>query len=249
MWATRLRACLATLGLLTRIPVPAVARVETGSMFAWFVPCGLLVGALAALAYWLGGASGSPLLASVLGCLALLAASGGLHMDGLMDAADAIGSNAPRERMLDILRDSRVGAFGVMAFGCAMLVKVAAVAALPAHLAALALVSAAATARAAQVLLCVLGSYAREDGGMGAAFFREARSRHAWYALVAAAPSLLCPALLLAASAGGLVVALLLADQTSRRLGGHTGDTVGDVSETCEATVLLCAALLLPSLS
>jgi adenosylcobinamide-GDP ribazoletransferase len=246
MWAARLRACLATLGLLTRIPVPAVARVETSSMLAWFVPCGLLVGALGALAYWLGTATGSPLLASAMGCLALLVASGGLHMDGLMDTADALGSNAPRERMLDILRDSRVGAFGVMAFGSAMLLKTCALSALAPPVAALALVGAAATARAAQVALCVLGSYAREGGGMGAAFFREARPRHAWYVLLAAAPAVLCPALL-APCVGGLALALLLAASVGRRLGGHTGDTLGATSEACEVAVALLTALLLPS--
>ncbi len=242
MWPRHLRTFTATLGLLTRIPVPAVPPVAAGAMLYWFAPCGLVVGLGGALAYWLGTLSGSTVLAAALGCTALLALSGGLHMDGLMDTADAIGSNADRPRMLEIMRDSRVGAFGVMAFVCTLLLKVAALSALEPARAAVVLVSAAVVGRAVQVALCCVGGYAR-DGGMGASFFHEARPAHVGFALAVAAPLALWGpghALLLALGAG---LSLLAARSVGRLLGGHTGDTLGASSEIAEWTVILLAGL------
>lgn len=109
---------LLALQFLTRVPVP-VACPWTPATSRWAVRCyplvGLLLGAfLAVAASLLQGTLADPLLALLLlsGWVAL---SGGLHLDGLMDVADALGSNAPLERRWAIMKDPQVGSFGLLA--------------------------------------------------------------------------------------------------------------------------------------
>lgn len=123
---------LAALGLFTVLPVPAAARVPAPGVLRWLPLVGVLLGALAflpALAVWRGGASGTPLLAAalVVGGLALL--TRGLHLDGAADLADGLGSGRPAEQALEIMRRPDVGAFGVAALVCGLLVQVTALAA------------------------------------------------------------------------------------------------------------------------
>lgn len=136
------RHYLLALQFFTRIPV-------TGALAAWvgyspallrasaahFPGVGWLVGALAALVHaaWLallpqGGYS--PLLAAVLSTVATVLLTGGFHEDGLADVADGLGGGVTRERVLEIMKDSRVGAFGAMALMLALLAKVSLLAAL-----------------------------------------------------------------------------------------------------------------------
>ncbi len=109
---------LLAIQFLTRLPVP-VACPWTPATSRWAVRCyplvGLLLGAfLAITANLLQDTLGDPLLALLLlsGWVAL---SGGLHLDGLMDVADALGSNAPLERRWSIMKDPQVGSFGLLA--------------------------------------------------------------------------------------------------------------------------------------
>ncbi len=109
---------LLAIQFLTRVPVP-VACPWTPATSRWAVRCyplvGLLLGVfLAVAASLLQGTLADPLLALLLlsGWVAL---SGGLHLDGLMDVADALGSNAPLERRWAIMKDPQVGSFGLLA--------------------------------------------------------------------------------------------------------------------------------------
>lgn len=90
---------------------PLVGAVVGGALFLWFM-----------LADWL--ALGGLLKGAVAAALNL-AITGGIHMDGLMDTSDALGSHADREKKLLILKDSHVGAFGAMAMALYMLVQAA----------------------------------------------------------------------------------------------------------------------------
>ena len=114
-WADDL---LHALMFLTRLPVPAAARGDRPLMHTgWAFPLvGLLVGAFGGSALWLGAHSGIPLLASALIALALTAfVTGALHEDGLADLADGFGGGGTKERKIEIMRDSRVGSYGVLA--------------------------------------------------------------------------------------------------------------------------------------
>ena len=116
---------------LTRLPGgahPGDDR-ELGRSVPWFPIVGAILGALSGTVYWaLHGSVGAP-LAAVLAVAASAAATGGLHEDGLADTADALGGTT-RQRRLEIMKDSRVGVFGVIALVLSTLVRVFAVSSL-----------------------------------------------------------------------------------------------------------------------
>ena len=98
-------------------------------MLGWLPVVGLLLAGLAylpALAVWRGGGSGSPLLAAVLVVTAFALLTRGLHLDGAADLADGLGSRRPAEQALAIMRRPDVGAFGVVAVVCTLLLQVGA---------------------------------------------------------------------------------------------------------------------------
>ena len=111
------RAAWAALSFLTRLvpPPPAVDERLLQASVAWFPLAGLPVGFVCCLPLYCGLAAGVPLLQAWLYLLASLWATRGLHWDGLADVADACGSGQHGERFHEILKDSRIGAFGVIA--------------------------------------------------------------------------------------------------------------------------------------
>lgn len=235
---------LAALGLLTRVPVPARVFTDPAARarsLAWYPVVGLLLGlALAALAWCLQ--ESPPMLGAALLLLAWVWLTGGLHLDGLADSADAwVGGLGDRERTLAIMKDPRSGPAGVSAVVLVLLLKFAALASLETPpLVALAL--APLLARAALTLAFLALPYVRA-GGMGSG--------------LAPASRLPCVvALLLAVALAGVaglrgVFALLAAAAVfwlwrracRRRLGGITGDTCGALAELVEAGVLVALAL------
>lgn len=135
---------------LTRLPAPRIDvfdPAELSRAALWFPLVGVVVGVIVAVAVWAGGLA-SPWIGALLGLVAWVWVTGGLHLDGLGDVADALaGSHRSPERFLQILRDPHIGAFGTMAITLqlmAKLVLLAQIAVLPgiALLAPLALVAA-----------------------------------------------------------------------------------------------------------
>jgi adenosylcobinamide-GDP ribazoletransferase len=228
---------------------PGIApRFERIARFAPWI--GAVLGALQGLLWW--GLEGHvPVLTQV--CLVLAAGlwlSGGLHMDGAMDTADGLA--AGRERLLEAMADSRVGASGVQALVVVLLLRAGALAALG-PLAPLALVWAAVWGRVAPLVAMAHFPYLRERGS--AAFHR----RH-WAGLaVELRPTLLLLATLLPLSpwlVGGAALPLAIAVLgclpaigvplwLGRRLGGHSGDSYGACVEWGESLALLVMALAL----
>ena len=123
---------LTALGLFTVLPVPARARRPGPGVLSWLPLVGLLLAVVAylpALVVWRGGGGGSPLLAGALAVTAMAALTRGLHLDGTADLADGLGSGRPAEQALAIMRRPEVGAFGVVAVTCTLLVQVGALSA------------------------------------------------------------------------------------------------------------------------
>lgn len=113
-----IRGLIVALAMFSRVPVPRVDWTEENRRWAMcFFPCvGLVVAAALALWLWLCGRLGlGAALKGAVGALIPLAVTGGIHMDGFMDTVDALASCQPREKKLEILKDSRVGAFAAMA--------------------------------------------------------------------------------------------------------------------------------------
>ena len=214
----------------------------------WFPCVGLVLGAalygltlLAGLSPWGAWPQGAAFVV-VAGGVFL---TRGLHLDGLADAADAWGSLASREKMLSIMKDSRVGTFGVLALVLILGAKWVAIARLVESGTAVWIVAAYVISRTAQVELAVALPYARAEGGTARGFIKDARGVHrlvAW-ALALVIVAVVCGPVGAGALVGGWLVARALAWRFMKMLGGVTGDILGATSELVETAILLaCAA-------
>jgi hypothetical protein len=140
-----IREYLLAVQFFTRIPITGRLADWVGyspellrGSAAHFPGVGVVVGAVAAAVFalvqtLLPDATFAPLVAAVFSTIATVLLTGGFHEDGLADVADGLGGSHDRERALDIMKDSRVGAFGAMALVLALLCKVAPVAACGRH--------------------------------------------------------------------------------------------------------------------
>ena len=237
-----MKSLIAALQFLT--VCPGVARVacgerEIGRSTPWFPLVGLLIGTVVALLDRSLGGIFPPLLASALCVVALTAASGGLHADGLADTADGFLSARPRERMLEIMRDSRTGAMGVLGIVCVVLLKTAALAAVPGPLRTPALLLMPLAGRCSMVLQMGLIPYAR-SGGLCSVFVQNLRRSDVHLALAVwmLAGGLLGGAFGLYAAGASVAATALFARWCRSKIGGFTGDTLG---AGCEVAELVCA--------
>jgi adenosylcobinamide-GDP ribazoletransferase len=249
-----------SLGLLTVIPVGYVGDVDRrqarGAML-WAPVIGLLLGAIGALI--LGGVhalvptSLGSVLASVLAIGALAYLTRALHLDGLADTADALGSGKAAPDALAIARRGDVGPFGVVTLVLVLLIQVSALAILTdTGVGVIALIVATVTGRLAAMLACTRGIPAARPEGLGALVAGTVPRAAAIAWLIAAllgslgVGAWLMPstpwALLLSVAIGVTASGALLA-RSIRRLGGITGDVLGAAVETAMTIVLLTVAL------
>ncbi len=256
--AGRLRQLALAVTFLTAVPLPdsgAVAPADLWASMAFYPLVGLLMGLAAWGAYAALLYAVTPLVAAALVIVGIELASRALHLDGLMDTADGYLSGAPRERALEIMKDSRVGAMGVFAAIAVMVVKVSALASLARPGAALGLVIGLSAARLLPALDVRFFAYARREG-TGAAFAGAGTTNGP--VVVAAACAVAVALVVGALSSGGVrgtflaldlavaVVAVTLCVQAfvGRRLGGLTGDVYGLGIELAEALALVGAVII-----
>ncbi|HEY9078737.1 adenosylcobinamide-GDP ribazoletransferase [Magnetovibrio sp.] len=207
---------------------------------AWPV-VGLLVGALAGLALWAGAQLGlHPLAAAFLALIVGALVTGALHEDGLADVADGFGGGASKAKKLAIMKDSHIGAYGVLALILGIGFKAASLGGFNAPvLAVSALVGAHVLSRALLPLMMVVMEPARR-GGLG----RGAGAPDRDDAVVAAILGVLVALLVLGLGPGLLAAGLAVVGVASvgwlaqRQIGGFTGDVLGAAQQVAEALVL-----------
>ena len=234
---------IVALGFLTALPLPRGGALRTGELarsLGWFPLAGAVVGGLL-LALDFGLSLVLPLgVRSVLVIIAGIAITRGLHLDGLMDVCDGLFGGFTPERRLEIMRDSRVGAFGVLGAVADLLLRYAALVALTDGWRLVGLVLPPIIGRWAMVWAMVAYPYGRAEG-LGAAFKRDAGWGQVAVATVGAA--ILGAAFWWPWGAAGLVVGWLVAVAVGRfmlrRLPGLTGDCYGTINEVVEGVVLV----------
>ncbi len=246
---------------------------DLGRAAAWFPFVGLMLGAMLSIAYFLLSQTFPPLLAAALTVALWAALTGGLHLDGLADCCDGLLASVTPDRRIEIMRDPRTGAFGVIGLILFLALKMLAVAYLlppfyppfPLSLLPNIVVPVTLAAVLARWLILVVARQpSARPGGLGADF-----------ALGLTPPTLTLAALLPLALIAGLAIllfgnwgltfsfggwriirAVLFAHLTAfaviafarARLGGVTGDVLGLTVELAELTVLLTFAANSPSL-
>ena len=232
---------------LTVLPLPAAGGSvqQLGRSMAYFPLVGLGLGLLLAGVHHLLLILFPPSVGALLVLLLLIYATGALHLDGVADTADGMYGIRDRASRLRIMKDSRVGAMGVVALLCLLLLKVVALTAVPPTMRWQVLIALPVVGRWMMVALAVLAPYARSEGGTGSVFVEGVGRRELMLATLILAAVLLglfhlWGLTLLAA----LILAVIALDRYFRvRLGGVTGDILGAVCEWSEALfLLLCSA-------
>ncbi|GGG11620.1 adenosylcobinamide-GDP ribazoletransferase [Paenibacillus abyssi] len=255
------QAFITALQFLTRLPIPlhiAFTNETTRRSVVFFPFAGLLIGLLVTSS----GAVLQHLLPALPAAVMMLAVwvalSGGLHLDGWMDTADGVLSHRSRERMLEIMKDSRVGAMGVIAGVLLLLLKFALLSAqleqqlswiVMGHLIAIPVWS-----RLAMAMAMVGWRMARGSEGM-AGLFGGVGTRHLMGSCAVTLTAILTVYLLMGMSPGAamfyLVAAFIITIIASwgmgwwlnRKLGGLTGDTYGAINEAVEVVLLIALAI------
>ncbi|MEM9071152.1 MAG: adenosylcobinamide-GDP ribazoletransferase [Myxococcota bacterium] len=238
-----LRGIRAAVVFLTRVPVGGFPYTteEWRWATAHFPLVGALVGAASAVVWMLAAPAGSTAQA-ILALAASMMLTGGFHEDGLADTADALGGAYTRERVLDILKDSRIGVFGALALLVSVVLRVALLVQLGEG-APLALVLSHGVARTPPIWLMRALPYVTRDAAAKSRLLTRAGTPQ----LVVA--SLWCGLLLLLVPASAWTIVMVLAVATvicgwrfRARTGGITGDFLGAMEQIGEVLVLLVLA-------
>lgn len=240
-------------------PGPAPSRQTAAEAMLWAPVIGLVLGVIAAAVLYVFGHllhTGS-LVAAVLAVGSLAVLSRGLHLDGLADLADGLGSRRPPAEALAIMRKSDIGPFGVVTLVLTLLIQVAGLTqADAAGRGVPAVIVAAVTGRLAITWACRHGSRPARQDGLGALVADSVAPATAAVAtlavlavtvggifLAAAVADVPVEWILPVAAGAGLVAGVALGEHGARRLGGVTGDVLGAVAEAATAACLLVTAI------
>lgn len=240
--------CIA-IGFLTVFPIPlkwTLKPEDLGRSMAFFPLVGFIIGGILVAVNLVLLLLFSRSVADFVLILVLALVTGGLHLDGLADTCDGLYGGKTREETLSIMKDSRVGAMGVVSLIFAIGVKYATLLSIPEYMKYASLLVMPVISRWSMALAAYLSPYARSKGGTGRDFVESVST-----------PSILTASVLAGVISawllglwGGLImlsiggITLLGVIYFRRRLGGVTGDILGAVNEVTEALVLLSILLL-----
>ncbi|PLP60443.1 adenosylcobinamide-GDP ribazoletransferase [Mesorhizobium loti] len=238
-----------SLVFFTRLPLPVLDFGERKLADAiWAAPiAGLVVAVVGAAVFTLAtslGVASSP--AAALALAAMILSTGSLHEDGFSDVADGFGGGRTPERKLEIMHDSRIGAYGASALGLSILIRWSALAEF---------------SNGWSVLLALIAAHAASRGLLGAflhwlppATAEGLSTRVGTVSQGTAQASVILGgvALLMLGLGGAIAAAILLAlifhgfrKLCLRQIGGHTGDAAGALQQLCEIAVLIVASVAL----
>lgn len=244
-----MKSLILAIQFLTRVPININIETKENSFadsVLWFPAVGLIIGAFNALVYLLMAKMLDGVLPIVIAVLANVCITGALHLDGLADTCDGIFSARKKERMLEIMKDSRIGTNGAIAVVFDILIRIAILLSISSDRVIWLIFAAPIASRALIPLLMKLSVYARAEGGMGGLFLgKQSWSR----TLIAFAAGMMIVwltlnALGLAAFAGAMLAILIYRSYVYSKIQGMTGDTIGAGNEIAEIVFLLAAAII-----
>ena len=238
-----MRHFISAIQFITIIPVGRADTFEPPKMIPYFPLVGLSLGLLTALFDQLATALWSRPVASLLDVLFLAVLTGAFHLDGLGDAADGLLGQRSKEKVLTIMKDSRLGTMGLVAIVFGLALKWAGIAGLDANRALL-LIIVPAYARAGMLFGMRFLEYGRPDGGTGVDFFKSKLEWTAFWGL--AAPVVLSVFLGWTAfwlNLSFVALTAVLIWYYKRRVGCITGDMLGAMAEILESGLFLLVSM------
>ncbi|GBC63566.1 adenosylcobinamide-GDP ribazoletransferase [Desulfonema ishimotonii] len=238
-----MKGFISAIQFITRLPVGKPGTFEPERMVPFFPVVGLMIGALLALFDLLVSQIWSRPVASVLDVTFLVWITGAFHLDGLGDMADGLYGNRPRERALEIMKDSRIGAMALVTVICALAIKWGGMADMG-HSRGLFLLIIPALSRGSMLFGFRFMNYGRPEGGTGHDLF-ERKLELADFRGVAVPVALAFLAgwrgLVLLIAFAAITAAILLFYR--KRMGCITGDMLGAMTEITESALFLAAAM------
>ncbi len=240
------------LQFLTVLPLPfkpEVRKEDLGRGLVFAPLAGMVIGGILCGVYFISSLVFPVIVSSVIVIAAYAIVTGGLHLDGLGDTFDGLFSGRPRPKMLEIMRDSRIGTNALLSVTLVLFINISCIASLPVVDSALPLYTIILLMPAAGRMGCLLAAgtsvYAREGEGTGRSFVDNCKLIH----VISGALIFFAIAFLLA-GINGLLLALasmtvswLLTKVFSRKIGGVTGDILGAVCELTQAAFLMLSLL------
>ncbi|MCD1279346.1 MULTISPECIES: adenosylcobinamide-GDP ribazoletransferase [Psychrobacter] len=257
------RLLLVAMQFLTRLPVPSFSSYDPQWLHQssrHFPAVGLLIGLLCAGVFWLGSVLFTPLVAAVISTVFGIRLTGAFHEDGLADSCDGLGGGLTRERTLTIMKDSRLGTYGVLGLVSALLLKVTLLASMPPSVAIIALIIGHTASRLLCISLLALLPYGGEIEHAKAKPMAQQLTplqgllSSGWLLLAGVLVTLIFPYTVQQIGVGQWLLALLLALIATdymrrllrRRLDGYTGDGLGATQQLSEVAIYVGLAASLP---
>lgn len=248
----QLRLFFIALQFFTRLPIPRWVGFDAQWLqhaSRYFPLVGVLVAAFTALVYYAACRLWPAPVAVLLSTAAGIYLTGAFHEDGFADMCDGFGGGMTRERVMEIMKDSRIGTYGAVGAGLLVALKCVLLSAMEPTGAVAALLIAHPLSRVAAVSLIWKLDYARDEGKAKpmaqqmttAEFITAAASGAAPLIAVGLLDASAWPALA-AAVAAAAAATVWLAAKFVRRIGGYTGDCLGAVQQVTEVVIYLCLA-------
>ena len=229
------------LQFLTILPIRIKSEIKEkdfGRSLVYFPVVGALIGLmLASILLVLSFLPHLVVVALIL--IVLIVITGGIHLDGFADTCDGFYGSRPKEKILEIMRDSHIGTMGVIGVICLLLLKFTLLINIPREILWKSLIAMTLFARWSQVLACFSSNYSRREGK--AKYFIEYAG---WRELLIGSLFTVISFLLLMKIEGlilfilSLVLILLFINYVKRKIGGMTGDTIGATNELAEVAVI-----------
>jgi len=245
-----MNSLLLALSFLTIIPAygnRTAGEKEMANSLYFYPLVGFIIGGLLALFVYLGHLISPGGETDAIIIVIWIIITGGLHLDGVMDSADGLFSGRERQRKLEIMKDSRVGAMGVIAFGALLLLKSSFFTSLDYSDKLWVVILAPATGRFLMVYSIAFFAYARSGPGLGRCFGNSAGKIE----FLGAALVMVIGGFIAAKLTGLFIIAItvfisaLIAAWIGRVLGGQTGDTYGAICEVSETLFIIIAVIVM----
>jgi len=238
---------LLALQFLTILPIkikPKVKEKDFGRSLQYFSIVGMLIGLILSITAHAFGFLPSSVV-SIIILIVYTSITGGIHLDGFADTCDGLYGGHSKEKILEIMRDSRIGVMGVIGVSLLLLFKFSILAAIPKGALLRALILMPAFGRCWQAFSCFASKYAREQG-KAKYFIEYATRREVLFTSIATAIlSVLLfqinGLILLAVSS---IPTFLFMQHIKGRINGMTGDTIGAINEMAEVSMLFFALLI-----
>lgn len=223
----------------TRIPIKVNVLADEkdfskGLLYFPFV--GLVIGIFNYLTFYVFSYLGQELLSIVFWLLSNIIVTGAIHIDGFADTCDGLLSSRSKERMLEIMKDSRIGTNGVIAIAMDLLIRLTFMFSVSYSIRPFVIILSPIVGKCFVLMLIWISSYAREKGGMGGLFYKDMSKLHiiigivfgilmivfiySWKLLIILIPC--------------LIILLIYRRFVVNKIGGMTGDTLGAANELAE---------------